>query len=85
MRVQVSLSTAAADAWSCVQISKLPAEVQKEKAREAIRANEIAKKDAQLLNDGKTRMKGKNVATKRHRKRQNNIIEVRCCYLVSGG
>lgn len=60
-----------------VQISRLPAEVQKEKAQETIRANELAKKEQQLLNDGKTRMKGKNVATKRHRKRQNNIIEVR--------
>ena len=64
----------------CVQISRLPAEVQKEKAQETIRANELAKKEQQLLNDGKTRMKGKNVATKRHRKRQNNIIEVRCVW-----
>jgi hypothetical protein len=64
---------------SQVQVAKLPAEVQKERAQETIRANQIAKKEQQLLNDGKTRMKGKNVATKRHRKRQNNIIEVWCC------
>lgn len=60
-----------------MQITKLPAEVQKESAQEAIRANQLAKREQQLRNEGKTRMKGKNSASKRHRKRQNNIIEVR--------
>lgn len=61
----------------CLQVTKVPLEVQKERAEEARRANEATKRGAQRKNNEKTRMKGKNAATKRHRKRQDNIIEVR--------
>lgn len=59
-----------------VQVTKVPKEVQRERALEAKESNAVRRKQAQDKNAGKTRMKGKNRATARHRKRQDNIIEV---------
>ena len=61
-----------------MQVTKVPADVQKERALEAKAANAARRRDAQATNNAKTRMKGKNKATHRHRKRQDNIIEVSC-------
>ena len=60
------------------QVTKVPKDVQKERAQEAKAANAARTKVARDKNEGKTRMKGKNKAGRRHRKRQDNIIEVRC-------
>ena len=55
----------------------MPKDVQRERAQEAKAANAARLKDSTDKNAAKTRMKGKNRATNRHRKRQDNIVEVR--------
>jgi hypothetical protein len=59
-----------------MQVTKVPKDVQRERALEAKVANAARKREAHEKNASKTRMKGKNRATSRHRKRQDNIIEV---------
>ena len=67
-----------------LQVTKVPKDVQKERALEAKAANAARSRKAQEENDAKTKMKGKNRGTKRHRKRQDNIIEV-CGAASCGG
>lgn len=67
---------------SILQVRKVPAEVQKEVAQAAKIANAQCKKTADKKNSDKTRMKGKNTAMKRHRKKQDNIIRVSCHFLA---
>lgn len=59
-----------------MQVTKVPRDVQRERALEAKAANAARKREAHEKNASKTRMKGKNRATNRQRKRQDNIIEV---------
>lgn len=55
----------------------MPADVQKARALEARAANEARVRGERGKNASKARMKGKNSATSRHRKRQDNVIEAR--------
>lgn len=52
-----------------------PAEVQKQKQLQEAEANRARKKEQEAKNDSKSRMKGKNRPSKKHRKKQTNIIE----------
>ena len=52
-----------------------PEEVRQEKVAAAKAANKGARAAQQAKNEGKTKMKGKNRPSKRHRKKQSNIIE----------
>jgi U3 small nucleolar RNA-associated protein 7 len=75
----VCLLCNARDKLTChiAQVTKAPKEVQKARAAEAQAANAARRKEDAAKAAGKTRMKGKNRPTARHRKRQDNIIEVR--------
>jgi hypothetical protein len=56
-------------------VRKEPKDVQQEKRRQEEEANRLRRKQAEDKNDGKARMKGKNRPSKRHRKKQTNVIE----------
>jgi hypothetical protein len=62
---------------ACFQVTKVPSDVQKQRSQEAKKANAARFHRERESNTAKTRMKGKNRATLRHRKRQENVIEVR--------
>lgn len=66
-----------------MQVLKLPKEVQKERALQEKVANQARVKQQSDKNDSKTKMKGKNRESKKHRKKQDNIIEVRACPLTA--
>eukprot|EP00892_Ulva_mutabilis_P007577 jgi/Ulvmu1/5191/UM021_0208.1 len=57
------------------KVRKLPAEVQKDMSHTAKLANDKRRKDVYKRNMDKTRMKGKNTAMKRHRKKQDNVVK----------
>ncbi|GAX74039.1 hypothetical protein CEUSTIGMA_g1489.t1 [Chlamydomonas eustigma] len=57
------------------RVRKEPREVQVEKRRQEEEANRLRRKQAEEKNDSKARMKGKNRPSKRHRKKQTNVIE----------
>lgn len=59
----------------CLQIRKEPKEVQMERQQQAAEANRLQRKEQQEANDAKKRMKGKNKPSKKHKKKQVNIIE----------
>ncbi|MEW5304015.1 MAG: hypothetical protein WDW36_006654 [Sanguina aurantia] len=59
------------------RVRKEPVEVQKEKQAEADAANRQVVDEQRQVNDAKVKMKGKNRPSKRHRKKQTNIIEER--------
>ena len=46
-----------------------------ERQQQAAEANRLQRKEQQEANDGKKRMKGKNKPSKKHKKKQINIIE----------
>ena len=54
---------------------KEPKEVQQEKQKLEADANRVRRKQAGDKNDAKTKMKGKNRPSKRHRKKQTNVID----------
>ena len=58
-----------------LQIRKEPKEVQMERQQQAAEANRLQRKEQQEKNDAKKRMKGKNKPSKKHKKKQINIIE----------
>lgn len=60
----------------CVsQVRKEPKEVQLERQQQIAEANAARRKEQQEKNDSKKRMKGKNKPSKKHKKKQINIIE----------
>ena len=61
--------------FRCLQIRKEPKEVQMERQQQAVEANRLQRKEQQEANDAKKRMKGKNKPSKKHKKKQINIIE----------
>lgn len=58
-----------------LQIRKQPKEVQMQRQQQAAEANKLQKKEQQEQNEAKKKMKGKNKPSRRHRKKQENIIE----------
>lgn len=58
-----------------LQIRKEPKEVQIQRQQQAAEANKLHKQEQQEQNEGKKKMKGKNKPSRRHRKKQENIIE----------
>jgi hypothetical protein len=54
-----------------------PKEVQKEKALAAMEAELALRRKMRAKNDEKTKMKGKNRQSKRHRKKQLNVVDDR--------
>ncbi|KAL6757695.1 WD40-repeat-containing domain protein [Haematococcus lacustris] len=65
------------DPDSIARVRKEPAEVLKEKRLEAAAATKERRAAAEEKNEAKSKMKGKNRPSKRHRKKQTNIIEER--------
>lgn len=63
------------DPDSIGRVRQLPKDVQEEKKRQEEEANRARTKDQEDKNDSKTRMKGKNRPSKKHRKKQINIVE----------
>ena len=57
------------------RLRKEPRDVQKEKQAQEAEANRLRRKEQEETNDAKTKMKGKNRPSKRHRKKQTNVIE----------
>ncbi|KAL0026553.1 hypothetical protein WJX77_006409 [Trebouxia sp. C0004] len=57
------------------QIRKEPKEVQLERQQQTAEANAAQRKEQQEKNDAKKRMKGKNKPSKKHKKKQINVIE----------
>lgn len=66
-----------------MQVLKLPKEVQKERALQEKAANQARVKQQSDKNNSKTKMKGKNRESKKHRKKQDNIVEVRAWPLTA--
>ena len=60
---------------TALQVKREPEEARQEKLAAAAKANADAKAAQQAKNEARTPMKGKNRPSKRHRKRQTNIIE----------
>lgn len=54
-----------------------PKEVQKEKALAAMEAELALRRKMRAKNDDKAKMKGKNRQSKRHRKKQLNVVDDR--------
>jgi len=63
------------DPESVARLRREPLEVQKERAAAAAAANAARTGEQRQENDDKKKMKGKNRPSKRHRKKQGNIIE----------
>lgn len=59
------------------QVRKEPKEVAEERKAEAAAANAAQRKEQEAKNEAKKRMKGKNKPSRRQKKKQTNVIEVR--------
>jgi len=63
------------DPDSIGRVRQEPKDVQKERQEQQAEANRARRRQQDDKNDAKTRMKGKNRPSKKHRKKQMNVIE----------